>query len=141
MKVNSKGLTLLEILIAIIVVGIGSTVYLRVQHMSGGVNRTNSALFRAGQMVEKHIEAIRVQIAKDTNGLRWVPQNNFIESDSSGSPKLNLTRKVSTVTAPKPDAGGTYANIPSVRKIDIVVKWGTGAMDSLNVTTYVSKKF
>ncbi len=128
--IKKSGWTLLETLIAIVVIGIGTGVYMRMQGMTGGVTKSNSNLFKAGQMIEKHIEGIRVQVAMDQTN--WIPGDITVLD-----PPLKLVRTVSNAYSPK----APTVVVADVRKVDLVVSWGNKPMDTLKVTTYVSKKF
>jgi prepilin-type N-terminal cleavage/methylation domain-containing protein len=127
---SQSGLSLMEILIALVVIAIGVGVFLKMQKGSGNNLAGNSKMMRAGQLVEKHIEAMRISIAKDTIG-NWPPKDTgFTEN------LLKLERKITAATSPK-----TGAALPNVRKVDITVSWGKFRQDSLDVSTYVSKRF
>jgi hypothetical protein len=49
---------------------------------------------------------------------------------------LALTRTVSGAISPKDGEA-----LATVRKIDLTVSWGTRSLDTMKVTTYVSKSF
>lgn len=127
---SQRGLTLMEICIALVVIGIGVGVFLKMQGSSGNSMTGNGKMMRAGQLVEKHIEAIRIGIARDTIS-NWPPKDTGF-TDAG----LKLTRKVSAAFSPK---GGSP--LPNVRKIDLIVTWGAFKLDSLDVTTYVARRF
>lgn len=125
-----SGLSLMEILIALVVIAIGVGVFLKMQKGSGSNLAGNSKMMRAGQLVEKHIEAMRIHIAKDTVA-NWPPKDTaYTEA------LLKVQRKVSDAFSPK---GG--APLPNVCKVDIIVSWGKFRQDSLDVSTYVSRRF
>ena len=127
---SQNGLTLMEICIALVVIGVGVGVFLKMQGSSGNSMSGNGKMMRAGQLVEKHIEAIRISIARDTIS-NWPPNDTgFTETG------LKLTRKVSAAVSPK---DGTV--LGNVRKVDIIVTWGAFKLDSLDVTTYVARRF
>lgn len=125
-----SGLSLMEILIALVVIGIGVGVFLKMQKGSGTNLAGNSKMMRAGQLVEKHVEAMRIRIAKDTIA-NWPPKDTTYTENL-----LKLQRKITGATSPK-----TGAALPNVRKVDITVSWGKFRQDSLDVSTYVSKRF
>lgn len=120
----------MEILIALVVIAIGVGVFLKMQKGSGSNLAGNSKMMRAGQLVEKHIEAMRISIARDTIA-NWPPRDtNYTES------LLRLERKISEALSPK-----TGTVLPNVRKVEITISWGNFRQDSLDVTTYVSRRF
>jgi prepilin-type N-terminal cleavage/methylation domain-containing protein len=127
---RQRGLTLLEIMIAIVVIAIGVGLFLKMQKNSGSNMAGNSKMMRAGQIVEKHVEAIRISIARDTI-MNWPPHDTAYTEDM-----LKVDRKISAAKSPK-----TSANLPNVRKVDIIISWGNSHQDSLDVTTYVSRRF
>jgi Tfp pilus assembly protein PilV len=124
------GISLLEIMIAMVVIGVGVGLFLTMQNRTGSNMSGNGKMMRAGQMVEKHIEAIRIGIARDTMA-NWPPRDTaYTESG------LKVVRTVSEARSPK-----TAAVLPNVRMVDLTVSWGTIREDSLDVTTYVSRRF
>ena len=127
---SQHGLTLMEICIALVVLGVGVGVFLKMQGSSGNSMSGNGKMMRAGQLVEKHIEAIRIKIARDTIS-NWPPKDTSL-TDAG----LKLVRKVSAAVSPKD--GSVLGN---VRKVDIIVTWGAFKLDSLDVTTYVARRF
>ena len=127
---SQSGLSLMEILIALVVIGIGVGVFLKMQKGSGTNLAGNSKMMRAGQLVEKHIEAMRISIAKDTLA-NWPPKDTVYTENL-----LKIERKVTAAVSPKTGAG-----LPNVRKVDIIISWGKFRQDSLDVSTYVSRRF
>jgi prepilin-type N-terminal cleavage/methylation domain-containing protein len=127
---RQRGLTLLEIMIAIVVIGIGIGIFLKMQKNSGSNMAGNSKMMRAGQIVEKHVEAIRISIARDTIA-NWPPRDTTYTENL-----LKVERKVSEAKSPK-----TLDILPNVRKVDITISWGKFRQDSLDVSTYVSRRF
>ena len=125
-----RGLTLMEILIAIAVIGIGVGVFLKMEGSSGSGMAGNSKMMRAGQLIEKHIEGMRISIARDTLDNWPPPDTSYTENG------LKLQRTVSAAKSPKDGSP-----LPNVRKVDVVVTWGAFKIDSLDVTTYVTKRF
>lgn len=127
---SQSGLSLMEILIAIVVIGIGVGVFLKMQKGSGSNLAGNSKMMRAGQLVEKHIEAMRIRIARDTI-VNWPPKDTAYSENV-----LKLQRKISEARSPK-----TGDVLPNVRKVEVIISWGKRRQDSLDVTTYVSRRF
>ncbi|MDB5105449.1 MAG: hypothetical protein JWP91_3138 [Fibrobacteres bacterium] len=127
---GQSGLTLMEIMIAIVVIAIGVGVFVTMQKNSGSNLAGNSKMMRAGQLVEKHVEAMRIGIARDTAG-NWPPNDtSYTEAG------LKVERRISQAVSPK-----TLTVLSNVRKVDIIVSWGKSHQDSLDVTTYVSRRF
>ena len=129
-----RGWSLIETLAAIVVVGIGITLFAKVQRMTGRDSSVNSKILIAGKMIEDQIENVRINIAQN-------PTTNFPPSSgsSSASASNNWIKLVWTVsTAYSPKDGATVAD---VKKLKIVASWTSPYTDSLEVTTYVSKKF
>lgn len=127
---GQAGLSLIEILIAIVVIGAGVGVFLKMGGSSGSSASGNSKMLRAGQLVERHIEAIRIGVARDTIG-NWPPDDTSFSENG-----LKLVRRISQARSPKDNSV-----LPNVRKVDVIVTWGTFKTDSLDVTTYVAKRF
>jgi prepilin-type N-terminal cleavage/methylation domain-containing protein len=127
---SQSGLSLMEILIAIVVIGIGVGLFLKMQKGSGSNLAGNSKMMRAGQLVEKHVEAMRIRIARDTIA-NWPPKDTAYSENV-----LKLVRKISEARSPK-----TGDVLPHVRKVEITISWGKFRQDSLDVTTYVSRRF
>ena len=127
---RQRGLTLLEIMIAIVVIGIGIGVFLTMQKSSGRNMSGNGKMMRAGQIVEKHVEAIRINIARDTVA-NWPPRDTTYTENL-----LKVVRKVSAAKSPK-----TGDDLPNVRKVELIISWGQSHQDSLDVSTYVSRRF
>ncbi|MDB5049054.1 MAG: hypothetical protein JWO30_2125 [Fibrobacteres bacterium] len=129
---GQAGWSLLELLIAVVVLGMGITVFMRMQSRSSGMSRTNANLQRASQLIEKHVESLRVRIARDAAA--WPPKDtSYTDPDFTN---VRLTRVVAGAISPKDGAA-----LPTVRKIDLIVSWGTHTLDTMKVTTYVSKSF
>lgn len=128
--VRQAGLSLMEVMIAMVVIGVGTAVFIKMQQSAGTNMASNGRVMRAGQLVEKHIEAIRIGIARDTIA-NWPPRDTSYQENL-----LKLVRRVSEARSPRTDA--VLAN---VRKVEVVVSWGIYRLDSLDVTTYVSRRF
>jgi prepilin-type N-terminal cleavage/methylation domain-containing protein len=123
------GLTLLEILIAIVVVGIAVSLFMNLQRRSGSRLAGNSNLLKAGQIIERHMEAMRISIARDTVA-NWPPRDTSFKEN-----RITLVRRISAARSPK-----TGDLLPNVRRVDVITAWGTGQGDSLNISTYVAKR-
>jgi Tfp pilus assembly protein PilV len=127
---GQAGLSLIEILIAILVIGAGVGIFMKMNGTSGTSASGSSKMMRAGQLVERHIESIRIGVARDTIG-NWPPDDTSFTEDG-----LTVKRKVSTARSPKDNSV-----LPNVRKVDVIVTWGAFKSDTLDVTTYVAKRF
>ena len=126
---GQTGLTLMEVLIALVVVSIGVGLFMTLQKNSGSWLAGNSKLLRAGQLVEREMEAIRIGVARDTIG-NWPPRDTSFKDN-----RITLVRTISQARSPK-----TNLLLPNVRKVDIVTSWGPGQNDSLRISTYVAKR-
>lgn len=127
------GWSLLEAVAAIVVVGIGVALFVKVQGMSKRGNSTNSKVLVAGKMIEKFLEDTRIATARDTVN-NWPPVNTTI---APSLPHLiTLKSVVGPAVSPKDGAA-----VPNVVKLDISCTWTMPYKDSLKVTTYVAKRF
>jgi prepilin-type N-terminal cleavage/methylation domain-containing protein len=124
------GWSLLEMLIAIVVVGLGIMVFMRMQSRSSGISRANANLQRASQLIERHVESMRVRIARDASA--WPPKDTTYFDPNFQN--IKLVRIVGGAVSPKDGV-----MLTTVRKIDLTVSWGTRTLDTMRVTTYVSK--
>lgn len=127
---NQAGLTLMEILIAIVVVGIGVALFMTLQRNSGSRLAGNSNLLKAGQLIEKHMEAMRIAVARDTVA-NWPPRDTAYQEN-----RISVERTVSEARSPK-----NNAVLPNVRRVEIIAAWGNARGDTLNISTYVAKRF
>ena len=118
---------------AIVVIGLGISLFVKVQGMSSRGGGTNSKQLLAGRMMEKYLEDTRIKIARDT-------VKNFPPRDSTVNPVapqyITLTSKVSTAYSPKDNQV-----VANVMRMDIKCTWTLPSKDSLKVTTYVAKRF
>jgi type II secretory pathway pseudopilin PulG len=130
---RERGWSLIETLAAIVVVGIGIALFVKVQNMSSRDSTTNSRILMAGKMIEKHLEDTRIQIAQDTLK-NWPPKNKTISPTAPDY--LTLVSAVGKAYSPKDGA-----LVPNVVRMDITIKWTTPKKDSIKVTTYVAKRF
>lgn len=129
---RQRGWTLIEVLAAVVVVGIGLLFFTRVQHSSSRGSGENSRILIAGKMLEKYLEDTRIKIAKDT--VNWKPVNATLPA---AAPDYITIR--STVSPAKSPVDGAVVN--NVVRMDLVASWTRPYADSLAVTTYVSKRF
>lgn len=124
---------MLETLVAMVVLGLGVLMYMRMQSRASGLARSNADLFRAGRIIEKHVETMRVRIARNAAG-SWPPKDTAFYDPVHRH--ISLVSRVEAATSPKDGA-----NLPGVRKVGVTVAWGKGPLDTIRVTTYVSKSF
>lgn len=126
------GFTLLEVLISIGILGITALSIFCI-HTSTWMRVTKSnRMMIAGQLIEKQIEQLRMNIAIDSSA-NWPPVNG---TTSSNGVTLNWT--ISSAYRPLGAAG---VSITNVRRCDLSAYWGKGAGDTIVVTTYLSKMF
>lgn len=130
---SQRGWTLIEVLAAVVVVGLGLVLFMRVQHSSNRGSGENSRILQAGKAIEQFLEDTRIRIAKDTT-------NNFPPRDTTvagAAPNfITITSKVSNALSPVDGAV-----VLNVKRLDIAATWTRPYKDSLKVTTYVSKRF
>jgi type II secretory pathway pseudopilin PulG len=124
---------LIEVLAAIVVVGIGLVFFMRVQHSSSRGSGENSRILIAGKMLEKYLEDTRINIAKDTVN-NWPPTSGSIAAAAPDFIAIRST--VSPALSPVDNAV-----VKNVIRLDLVATWTRPYKDSLAVTTYVSKRF
>lgn len=130
---GQKGWTLIEVVAAVVVVGLGIMLYMRVQHSSSREAMTNSHIMVAGKQIEKFLEDTRINILKDTLA-NWPPVDRTV----AAAPPANITVKSTISPAYSPEDGALVANVV---RMDILATWTQPYRDSLKVTTYVSKRF
>jgi hypothetical protein len=119
-------------LIAIVVFGIGVTVFMKMQGRSSAIARSNANVHRAAQLIGRHVESMRVSVAR--NPLSWPPRDTaYSDPDRPG---IVLKRTVLGAISPKDGA-----SLAGVRRIDLTVSWGQRKLDTMKVTTYVSRSF
>jgi type II secretory pathway pseudopilin PulG len=132
-RFQQSGWSLIETLAAIIVVGIGVTLFTKVQKMASYQSGGNSKILVAGKMIEKHLEDTRILVSQDTIA-NWPPSNKTLSPT-----KPNNITLVSTVSdALSPVDGAVVLN---VKRLDIKASWTQPNKDSLVITTYVAKRF
>lgn len=130
---RQRGWTLIEVLAAVVVVGIGLLFFTRVQHSSSRGSGENSRILIAGKMLEKFLEDTRINIAKDTTN-NWPPVTSSIPA--AAPDYISISSTVSPAYSPVDNAV-----VKNVIRMDLVAKWTRPYADSLAVTTYVSKRF
>lgn len=131
---RERGWSLIEALAAIVVVGIGVTLFTKVQKTSSGDSTTNSRILMAGKLIEQYLEDTRIHIARDTVA-NWPPKNKIITAAAPNY--LTLESKVGKAYSPKDG----ITEVKDVMRLDIIVHWKNPRLDTLKVTTYVAKRF
>lgn len=129
---RERGWSLLETMAAIVIVGIGVGLFMKIQGMTRKNSSNNSNLLLAGQMIEKQIEDTRKKIVQN-------PSSNFPPKDTTFT-SGKITLKAFIKTAYSPNAAFVPA-LTNVRKDSLVAYWGSGKLDTVTVVTYVSKNF
>jgi len=119
-------------MIAIVVLGLGITVFMKMQGRSSSIARSNANVQRAAQLIGRHVESLRVAIARDPAA--WPPRDTSFSDPER--PGLFLKRVVVAAISPKDGA-----SLATVRRIDLTLSWGQRALDTMKVTTYVSRSF
>jgi Tfp pilus assembly protein PilV len=131
------GLTLMEILMAIVVMTISAGLFIKWQGTTWKQTADANRLRMASFIIEKQIEARRLTITRN-------PANNFTAFaaltdttiiDNSVKPPVTVKWVISNAKNP------ANANIVHVRKVDLIASWGSGKNDSLRVTTCIAQDF
>lgn len=134
MKTVQKGFTLLEILIAMIIISIGVVSFISMQQSTwSGTRKSNNTLL-AGQIIERKIERLRLDIAEDPeNNFPYLidSKNNMTESEDNG---ITITWQI----RPYFYNGLTVENL---REIELLAEWRGLRKDSLVVITCLGKNF
>jgi prepilin-type N-terminal cleavage/methylation domain-containing protein len=133
MRRGQRGWSLIEVVAAIVVVGLGVSLYVKVNKMSSSGSGTNSRMLIAGKMIEKHLEDMRIAIAADT-ARNWPPPS--LSVPAAPPHRISLVRRVGPAHSPKDGA-----LVRNVVRVDLVAQWTLPTRDSLKVTTYVAKRF
>jgi Tfp pilus assembly protein PilV len=124
------GFTLLEALIAMVLVAITATTLIMIQNRTWQRTKTSSRMIEAGNRTEQHIEKLRMTIAEN-------PSTNFPPGDTAIiDKKFTLKRSVTAAYSP-----ADSSIIDNVRKLTVSVFWDQGPNDTLTVTTFVSRDF
>jgi prepilin-type N-terminal cleavage/methylation domain-containing protein len=130
---RERGWSLIEVMAAIVVIGIGITLFAKVQKMASQQSNTNSKMLMAGKLIEKYLEDTRINIAQNPIA-NWPPANKTI----SPVPPDYITLVSTISNALSPVDGIAVTN---VKRVDIKASWNKPYADSLKITTYVSKQF
>ena len=132
-----RGWSLIEVLAAMVIIALGVVLFVKIQGMTGQQSKTSARILKAGHMIEKHLEDLRISIAQDS--VAYWPANNSTVTVPAGPDGITLIRRAYTAHSPK--GGAAALLIPNVDSLEITTYWGSGTLDTLKVTTYVSKRF
>ena len=135
---KSSGLTLIEVLIAMIIVTIGAVSFLLFQKTSWLQAAKTNRYLLAGQVIQKQIEKKRMWIASnpDSNYASFISPGackQVTEIDSSTTPQISITYNICD-TLHAPDNSTMHAC-----QVDVTASWGTS--DNLKVTTCFARNF
>ena len=127
---KSNAFSLIEVLVSLAIIGIIGVSIFAFQTGSWKSSTRANRTIVAGHLIERQIEAMRMDIDRDQ-------KNNFPPTDGIITENgVTLTWQISEAYRPS-DNG----NLPNVRKCDFLASWGSAKGDSLKVTTYLSKMF
>lgn len=127
---GQAGLTILEAFASIVVLGLALALFMKLYGSSQSTSIDNAKVMRAGQILEQHVEAMRIHIASDT-AANWPPRDSvWIQA------RMMFTRRIVPAVSPR-----DKAVLPNVRRVDLTALWGSMARDTLQVSTYVAKRF
>lgn len=127
---GESGLSLLEVMTALFVLSMAITLFVRLEGRSRSTFASSSNLLKAGQLLERQVETIRIHIAADTV-LNWPPEDSLWKENG-----MTIQRSVTALVSPKDGAA-----LPNLRKLELQAVWGLVKPDTLTITTYVSKRF
>jgi prepilin-type N-terminal cleavage/methylation domain-containing protein len=128
---RKHGFSLLEILVVIVIVGIIGVSTMSLQTSTWKRTANSNRLLVAGQLIEKQIESIRMNI--DVNPVLNFPPKNGSISENGIALKWNF----SSAYRPK----GSSVSLKNTRRCDLTATWGSRVGDTLVVTTYIAKLF
>jgi hypothetical protein len=133
MNRKERGFSLLEALAALLVVGLGIVLFLKVQNMTGHARGTNVKKLAAGKLIEKYVEDTRIAIQRDTLA-NWPPRSRLLPPE----PPHDIALEIVVGQARSPKDGSLVQN---VRSLQITATWTRPVPDTLKVSTYVSRRF
>lgn len=125
-----SGLSLLEVMAALVILVVAIALFMKFEGRSRITFSSSSNLMNAGQLLEGQIEAIRIHIAQDTVH-NWPPEDSLWKEKG-----ITIRRSFTAVVSPMDGAA-----LPNLRKVELQAVWGLLKPDTLQVTTYVSKRF
>lgn len=121
----------MEIILIMVVIGIIAANIMALQNSTWKMNSSSGKLLLAGQMIDRQIEQLRMNIDKD-------PQSNFPPRDSSITENgIHLMWQIVSVTR----SVGTPVTIANVRECNFTAGWGANRYDTLRVRTFLARNF
>jgi prepilin-type N-terminal cleavage/methylation domain-containing protein len=130
-----QGFTLIEILNTIVIIGITTGVVAVFQRSTWGSTRSTNNTLVAGQLIQRQIEQVRMEIAMDTSKLRLVYPAGTTGNLTDPESRIALRWSVAAATDP------TAAAITLVRQFTYTAKWQSTKAESLVVVTCVARDF
>jgi len=129
-----NGFTMVEILVAIVIIAISGTTFLMLQRNTWFGTMNSNKILQAGQIIERQIEDKRMQIASNPGNFASVisAMNNVTVQDSN---KIDVVWKVSSAY----DKSGV--SITNVRTVELRAKSRSANDTLVLVTTCISKNF
>ncbi len=132
---KQDGLSLVEVLIAMVIVGVCVVAFLQTEGMKWSVFNQNQQLNRAIKMMENSVESWKITIRSNPNLL---PSPGFVDSLTQGD--ITLYTRFDEAINPHGDT------LDLVRKMDMKAIWkretdGGSLPDSLETSTYIASDF
>jgi prepilin-type N-terminal cleavage/methylation domain-containing protein len=139
-KRESGGFTLIEVLLAMIVISVSAVAVLMWQKTSWSQTSATNRLMVAGHVITKQIEKQRLTIAENplVNFASFVQNSSMVIVDSSITPYLQAQW---TIYSPDSLKDPNNNDIMTARKVKICVGYGTRPTDTLTVITAISRDF
>lgn len=128
---NAKAFTLLEVLVSMALIGIIGVLIFSIQTSSWKRVTSSNRTLVAGHMIEKQIEAMRMNISRDQNH-NFPPVSGSVTNNG-----VTLKWQISDALRPK----DSTTHLTNVKQCDFTASWGNGKSDTLRATTYLSKMF
>ena len=127
----SSGFAIMEVILMLVIIGIIGSSTIMLHRSSWKTSSISNRMLIAGQMIERQIEELRMQVDAD-------PENNFPVDDGSITENgITVSWKSTEVTR----TVGSRIALDHIRKCELIAQWGNGKNDSLSLTTYLSKNF
>ena len=133
----SRGFTLVEIVIAMVIVALSSTAILYAVRISWNSTARSNRILTAGHLLEQEVERVRAYVAQD-------PQNRFptvpgLDGTDTTIDDFTLRWKI-VHPAPDihPDPGAPLENVAHAR---LTALWARPFTDSIVLETYLARDF